>query len=164
VTNLKRGGACKLLSKSLKQMVEVRWNTLLDMLESFCGVLPEIIELLAVRRDSDRLDDWDGDLIGQLMEFLMPFRDVSVELQSKKVPTLHLVLIRYQDLLKHCTPTEEQRDTVHEVRSLNVCNACSGTSINYGTFRWWGEVHHFSTLCSVGGVNDECYVTFLPAD
>ena len=95
-------------------MVETRWNTLLNMLESTVAVLPEIIELLNEQGESCKLAGWDTDIATQLITLLTPFKDVSMELQAKKASTLHLVLIRYHDLIKHCAECDESD---HPVRN-----------------------------------------------
>jgi len=107
VTYIKRSGKNVELAKTVKMMAEPRWNTLLNMLESVCASFLDIVELLKEQGESTRLDNWDSELATQLVNFLVPFRSVSVELQAKKSPTLHLVLIRYFDLLRHCEVDDE---------------------------------------------------------
>jgi len=102
VAYLKRSGKNLDLARTVKMMAEPRWNTLLDMLESVCCSFLEIIKLLEEEGESGRLDGWDADIASQLVNFLTSFKNVSVELQAKKTPTLHLVLIRHDELLENC--------------------------------------------------------------
>lgn len=112
VVYLKRSGHNAQLARTVKLMVDTRWNTLIDMLESFLAMLPEIIAILTENKEMNRLDGWDPDIALQLVNFLRPFKEVTLELQSKKCPTLHLVLIRFHDLISHCVENDEE----HEVR------------------------------------------------
>jgi len=101
-------------------MIEVRWVTVADMLEAFCAVFVEIYELLQKKGKLDKLDGWDGTVMTQLLQLLLQFRNVTKELQGKKVPTLHMVLFRYYDLLRYCSPNEEriQEENLHKVRQI----------------------------------------------
>ena len=112
VVYVKRSGINLHLAKTVKMMVETRWNTLVDMLESVVAVLPEIIKLLEENKEEHKLDGWNTEIANQMIEFLKPFKDVSLELQAKKTPTLHLVLIRQADLMKHCEVDTENDHTV----------------------------------------------------
>jgi len=114
-TYIKISGKNLELARSVKLMVETRWNTLVDMIESVCLVMPQIRELLEEEGKSDKLDRWDGEIATQLVEFLTPFRTATLDLQSKKTQTLNLVLLNYFDLLQNCQ-IDEERD--HEVRNL----------------------------------------------
>jgi len=75
-------------------------------------VLPEIIKLIEENKEKHKLDGWNTEIANQMIEFLKPFKDVSLELQAKKTPTLHLVLIRQADLMKHCEVDTENDHTV----------------------------------------------------
>lgn len=109
---IKRSGKNLRLSRGVKLMVETRWNTLVDMLRSVVESDEEIREILTESGETEKMNGWDVDLARELIDFLTPFQKVSVELQAKKTPTLHLVLIRREELLKHCTVDD---NTDHEV-------------------------------------------------
>jgi len=65
-------------------MIDPRWNTLLDMVESVCVAFLEILELLKKQKVETKLDCWDANIATQLVSFLTPFKNVSIELQAKK--------------------------------------------------------------------------------
>jgi len=103
VSHLKRTGMSKQLSKSVKNMVETRWSSCVNMLESVAESMDEIVQLFLKRGEMNRLDGWNGELATKLIHFLSAFRNVTDELQAKKKPTLHFVLVRFYDLLDLCS-------------------------------------------------------------
>jgi len=102
VVYIKRSGRNLKLARTVKLMCDTRWNTLVNMLESVLASLPEILDLLIKNNETSKLEGWNAEIATELVNFLVPFRTVSVELQAKKTPTINVVLIRYHDLLKHC--------------------------------------------------------------
>jgi len=88
---LKRTGLCRLLPHSVKTLLEVRWDSVVDMVFSVCDGFPYIIEILRGRNEQHRMDGWDGELMTELMGLLLEFKKVTKEIQSKKVPTIHTV-------------------------------------------------------------------------
>jgi len=108
VVYIKRSGKNLELAKTVKVMVETRWNTLVDMLESVFRMFRKIEELVSQNGEGAKLGGWNSVVAGQLIDFLRPFKNISIELQAKKSPTLHLVLIRRDDLFKHCAIDAEK--------------------------------------------------------
>lgn len=100
---LKRTGLSKCLDSTVKTMVVTRWNTVVDMIESVANVIEEVAQLLLQRGEMHRLDGWNGELATNLVAFLSKFRQVIEELQSSRHPTIQFVLIRYHELLTHCS-------------------------------------------------------------
>jgi len=116
VTYLKRSGLSRLLPHSVKTLLETRWDSVVDMLMSVLDAFPHIVTILTKKQEQHRLDGWDGELMSTVVDFLIEFKNVTKELQAKKVPTIHNVLVRYHDLLKHCQPTEEDDEVCTGMR------------------------------------------------
>ena len=110
VTYIKRSGLCKLLPHSVKTMIEVRWDTVVEMLTSLCDAFPHVMQILIQKREQHRLDGWDGEIVTDLIDLLLKFKLVTKELQAKKVPTIQNVLVRYHDLLEHCKTKDEDSE------------------------------------------------------
>jgi len=119
---LKRSGLCNVLPHSVKSMIEVRWDSAFDMVFSVCDAFPYIMKICKDKKEEHRLDGWDGELMTELCEFLLEFKKVTKELQAKKVPTIQNVVVRYYDLLQHCTPKTTADEDENEVGASEVCS------------------------------------------
>jgi len=137
VAYLKRSGLCQLLSHSVKSLLEPRWDTVVDMLDSLSVVFPEVVTLLTKRNEQRRLEGWDGELMSEVMELLMEFKKITKELQAKKVPTIQNVVVRYHDLLKHCKTTDDDGQVcmrknklwdTHKLMKITPCFLSTGNS------------------------------------
>jgi len=110
VAYLKRTGLCKLLPHSVRSLLETRWDSIVDMLFSICDAFPFIVKILRDRKEEHRLEGLDGELTTELIDILIDFKKVTKEIQSKKVPTIQYVVVRYHDLLKRCIPKDGDED------------------------------------------------------
>lgn len=90
------------LSKSLKQDVQTRWNSVYIMLQSIFDVKDEIKYLLSEKNQSNRIADIDFEIINQVLEFLKPFKECSEKFSSEKEPTIHIYVLWYNKLKSHC--------------------------------------------------------------
>lgn len=98
---MKHSGRNKLLTASLKQYVPGRWNSLLTMLESVQNVYAELEELLWDTEKQEMMQGLDKGLMEELITFLQPFRECCENLSGERKPTLHLVVLWKEKLLKH---------------------------------------------------------------
>ena len=117
VTYLKQSGLVNRLTKSVQQDTETRWNSKLQMLESVQEAYPEISEILAEREEESRLDEIDVNVLSQLIQFLVPFREASLALEKEKEITLPFVLLWYTKLLAHCEIKTEDKDFMKDLKS-----------------------------------------------
>ncbi|MEQ2201326.1 hypothetical protein XENOCAPTIV_010801 [Xenoophorus captivus] len=92
----------KELDQSLKQVVEMRWNTTLAMLQSVNNALRpgKLHEILLRRNDLCYLNNIDCDLLKDIIKLLKPFDEATRHLSTEQTPTLHLVLLTKATLLR----------------------------------------------------------------
>nr|CAB3236372.1 uncharacterized protein zf(bed)-1 [Phallusia mammillata] len=102
VTYLKRSGLACMLTSSVIQECETRWNTKLAVLISVNKVFDEIETLLIEKGQQSRLENIDIVLMNELINFLLPFKQVSEAMEGDKYPTIHGVLLWKKKLLDHC--------------------------------------------------------------
>ena len=88
--------------KTLKQMIEIRWDSRVEMLESIKDNY-ECLILMAENKDKimDLIMHIEESLLTQLINTLKPLRDSRIELCSETSPTVHLVLPTKVKLLEH---------------------------------------------------------------
>ncbi|KAK3907808.1 Transposable element Hobo transposase [Frankliniella fusca] len=122
VTYVKSSSLNTQLKSTLKQEMEVRWNTSLTMFESIYKVYDEasIINLLimyrqlcvalAARDESARLKNVQKDTLKQFLDLLTPFKVESVKLQAEKTPTLQHVVLSRAALADHCQQPSQGQD------------------------------------------------------
>lgn len=104
------------LSKSLKQHVTTRWNSIYTMLNSIQVVYGEIQNLLIARDEIFRLGGLNLTTLKSLTDFLNLFRECSENLSSDLYPTLNRYVLWEQKLIKHCKLQPEDSDLVKELK------------------------------------------------
>lgn len=92
----------KKLTKSLKQHIKTRWNSVYTMLQSIFDVQSEIKSLLLNKDELNRISKIDFDLLSKLLDFLKLFKECSEKLSSEKTPTIHIYVLWYDKLKNHC--------------------------------------------------------------
>jgi len=98
VTLAKRSGFQSQLNTTLKQFIEVRWDTRLDMLDSIQKNY-EMLKSIALNNDKvfNILSKIDEKLLKNLIDFLYPLKQNGEKLCKEKSSTLNKVLsIKYQ--------------------------------------------------------------------
>lgn len=119
VSYIKNAGLCTHLNKTLKTYSKKRWNSVCMMLESIVENYPKIVDILTekqqqlgnVSRSSrnrqkmplEYISDVDITEIGEIANFLKPFKKISDNLEGFKNPSLHKVwpaFLKIKDLLK----------------------------------------------------------------
>lgn len=100
VTYLKYTGLVQHLKSTLQQECETRWNSRLNMLESFDANYEDITNILIERGEIERMNHIEQSTLKMLITFLKPFRDSSVQLEGNMYPTLELVLPIRTNLLQ----------------------------------------------------------------
>ncbi|KAK3929532.1 Transposable element Hobo transposase [Frankliniella fusca] len=121
VTYVKNSSFHSALKSTLKQEMDVRWNTSLAMFQSIHAVYDELTTILTDRKESDRLSNIKKDTLEAFIALLDPFKTESIKLQSESEPTLQLVLLCRVTLLDHCrTPTPPEQPLIERLKSRIV--------------------------------------------
>ncbi len=103
VTHFKRCELNHLLSLTLKQQCQTRWNSVYDMLNSIDVNFKSIEDILLERKEySDYLDKIDHVLLKNVNDILAFFKKASEQLSMDEAPTLHLVLPWINKLKSYC--------------------------------------------------------------
>ena len=102
VAYLKGSGLASKLSSAVIQDIETRWNSKLAMLVSVNEIFGEIEIMLIERNQDHTLQFIDVAVMKEIIELLMPFKSISIAMESDKYPTLHGVLLWKKKLLVHC--------------------------------------------------------------
>lgn len=92
----------KKLTKSLKQHIKTRWNSIYIMLQSIFDVQNEVKTLLLNKNELNRISKIDFDLLSQLLDFLKLFKECSEKFSSEKTPTIHIYVLWYDKLKNNC--------------------------------------------------------------
>lgn len=82
VSYFKHSGLQAMLDSSLKQSVETRWNSTVDMLESVSQQYDAITAILLEKNQYDKIGRINKNTIASIVAFLKPFRDATNDLES----------------------------------------------------------------------------------
>lgn len=118
VTYFKHSSLNSKLEKSLKQEVETRWNTKLEMIESIYDQFDAISDILSERDEISKIERIDANILQVLVNFLRKFWEASDFLEGSKYPTLHMVIPWYKTLINHCKVNISDNDTLIEIKSV----------------------------------------------
>ena len=100
VTDVRRSETSNMLSSTLKQSNDTRWNSLLTMLNSYEKVKDEVRCMLEERNQLHRIHSIDHLLIKTLTTFLEPFKQAMEYLEEETYPTIHKVFFMERKLLQ----------------------------------------------------------------
>ena len=116
VTHFKKCELNQLLSITLKQKCDTRWNSIYEMLNSIKTNFKQVEDILLERNEcGDYLDKIDRDLLTSINDSLLPFKSASEQLSMDQAPTLHLV-IPWVNKLKGCC--EVQPNDSNEIKKF----------------------------------------------
>lgn len=104
------------LSKSLKQHVKTRWNSLYIMLSSIIEMRQEIQQLLIERNELHKMSLINSNLLENLIEFLTPFKCCSENLSSELYPTIHEYVLWYKKLIKQCEANMSDSEVIIDLK------------------------------------------------
>ena len=103
VSYFKHSGLQTLLGSSLKQSVETRWNSTVDMLESVLNQYDAITTILLEKNQFDKIGRINKNTLASVVAFLKPFRDATHDLESDNAGlSAALVLPWSVKLRDHC--------------------------------------------------------------
>ncbi|XP_049947637.1 uncharacterized protein LOC126455922 [Schistocerca serialis cubense] len=86
------------------------------MLVSVHSQIDSVKAVLHNEGASDKMLGYDHHITGQLIEFLKPFKEATVDLESDKDPTLHLVLPWFYALKTHCTVRDNDEEDMKPLK------------------------------------------------
>jgi hypothetical protein len=119
VTHFKKCELNHLLSLTLKQKCETRWNSVCDMLYSIEVNFKEIEDILLERKEyGDYLDKIDRFLLKSISDVLSYFKKASEQLSMDEVPTLHLVLPWINKLKSYCEAQPNDSTEIKKFKSV----------------------------------------------
>lgn len=99
---MKRSGLVSRLERTLHQDVDTRWSSIYTMLNSIHKQQDGVLQLL---RDSERVDlanNYNADLVAEMIAFLKPFKEATDDLEGEAEPTLPLAVPWIFSLRSHC--------------------------------------------------------------
>lgn len=103
VSYFKHSGLQVKLTKSLKQSVETRWNSTVDMLDSISQQYDEVTTVLLENNQYDKISCINKQILASLVAFLKPFKDATNDLESDNTAlSAALVLPWSVKLREHC--------------------------------------------------------------
>lgn len=104
------------LQTTLKKECDTRWNSKYYMFKSIKVNFAGIFQLLNVRQELDRMDDITLHQIEEIIAFLKPFKDASIDLQHSKKPTLYLCFPYYTSLISKCAIQDSDSECIKEFK------------------------------------------------
>ncbi|CAF0804921.1 unnamed protein product [Adineta steineri] len=139
VTHFKRCELNCMLTTTLKQQCDTRWNTVYDMLYSIEKNFKEIESILVERKEyGDYIDQIDYALLKGIGDILLTFKKASEQLSSDQEPTLHLVL-PWTTKLKNVCETKSADNAVIKQLKKNIL-----THIEQSM--WLTQLHDIATF------------------
>jgi DNA-directed RNA polymerase subunit M/transcription elongation factor TFIIS len=126
VKYFKHSGLQNRLKTTLKQMIEVRWDSRVQMLESIKDNYSEI-KLISLEKEKVEIlmQKIKEPLLSNLIALLKPLRDARVELCSENTPTLHLVLPNKMHLIRLYQPKDSDDISIKSLKEKIVLSLYS---------------------------------------
>jgi hypothetical protein len=119
VTHFKRCELNPLLTTTLKQQCETRWNSLYEMFQSIHSNFKQVEEILSSRKEQDLyLNSIDENLLKEMCEILSYFKKASEQLSADQEPTLHLVTPWINKLKGFCKIKSNDLVVIKQVKRL----------------------------------------------
>lgn len=112
VTFFKITGLNNTLGTSLKQAIDVRFNSVCNMFESILKNRLKVKDALESRNEDRRIENIHFNQVQCMFAYLDEFRHWSTKGSASKIPTLYLVWIAMDALIKHSTPSNDDNSTV----------------------------------------------------
>lgn len=120
VRYLKISGHNNEFHKTMKSAVPTRFNSVLDMIDSIIDNWQRLNEVLNRENEMNRLQNINLIMIKELSKFLKPFKHWSNYCEQSKSPSLYVVWIAIDSIIKHCAikETDEHLITLMKVKCL----------------------------------------------
>lgn len=117
VSTVKRNGKSSLFKPSLKAAFKIRWNSATDMFESVSFHWQRIQQYLSASGQANILEDVTKEEIDALIDFLKPFKAMSLKLEQINRPTQHLVHMVYSYLDAHLVSNENDPQIMADTKA-----------------------------------------------
>jgi len=123
VTYFKQSGLQNKLNNTLKQSIDIRWDSKLAMLESIRDNLLNIKEVaLTNSKIMEKIVDINDQVLNDLISLLKPFYDLRLTLCQESGPTFHLVLPTKQKMFLICRENNTDSDLIKGLKRLYEIN------------------------------------------
>lgn len=106
-----------LFNPTLKQSIDIRWNSALNMFESIIKNWAKLQEILLSRIELHLMEDVKEEEVRDLVYLLKPFRDATLNVECRKKPTLHLVCIFYKVIENHLRLKQDDSPIITEAKN-----------------------------------------------
>lgn len=122
VTRIKRSNIQHYLPNGLRSEVQSRWNATLFMLNSIKNAQEssDLMDFLDAKGESDLLTDIDNDLLEELIDFLEPFYEATLQFEAKTKPTIHYVALYRLKLQEHLAASRQDSFPIAEMKELGL--------------------------------------------
>lgn len=109
------------LKTSLKSSVSTRFNSNLMMVDSIIENWEPLNFILERENETSRLDNIDMAVLNELKLFLMPFKHWSDYTESSRKPSLFVVWIAIDSIIKHCAVKDTDEHLTTMMKSKALC-------------------------------------------
>lgn len=132
---------------SLKQSINIRWLSLINLLESIDRSFLFIQKVLSNKNKTFAIE---RETIQGLVRLLLPFKELLIKLQTSKVPSLHFVLIGIGTLQSTISSFDalleyEKKNKTYSQKE-NLCSIdCNNSNLFYedeGILMIFSPFHH----------------------
>lgn len=94
-------GLSSALETALKSYIKTRWNTIYFMMDSVVENWDDIVSILTMKNEMNRMAGIDKSTLEILCNFMKIFDVATKEIEASKSPTIHLVIPWYFKILKY---------------------------------------------------------------
>lgn len=122
------------LSKTLKQQVKTRWNSIYTMISSIIEMKTEIQSLLLEKNEIYRISSIDFNILSNLLAFLEHFKNCSEQMSADLVPTLHEYILWFEKLKKICNDDPLDDGFMKNIKSKvkeSLISRCEPTTLHF---------------------------------
>lgn len=121
VRYLKISGHNNEFQKTMKSAVPTRFNSVLEMIQSIIENWSKVNEILTRENETHRLLGIDCQLMIQIKEFLQPFKHWSVFAERSKQPSLYIVWIAIDSIIKYCAIKDNDEHLITLMKVKCIC-------------------------------------------
>ncbi len=152
VTYIKRSEIQHRLQTTLKQSIDIRWDSRLNLLIS---IKENYDSLVKISETNEKLEDFiskiDFKLLCDIIEVLNPFHKFRLELCYDSKATFHLPIPIKIKLIKFCDPKETDTELIKSLKKIlkeNTMKYLKTTEFNLISTMLFPPLKHLKSLCS----------------
>lgn len=121
VRYLKISGHNNEFDKAMKSAVPTRFNSVLDMIDSMIENWQKLNEILIRENELHRLHNIDITMLRQISNFSKPIKHWSNIGERSKIPSLYIVWIAIDSVIKHCAVKENDEHLITLMKVKCLC-------------------------------------------